>query len=114
MTPKLSSTTPIQRVTVQHLDTKEIVSWADGIYQGDPGLVSLTQNIVSEGEPIQLGPHTCPVSDTARGVAAAALAACCGRGIITAASFTSITPPHTEDDTTPIQENEIAETTTVV
>lgn len=114
MTPKLSSTTPIQRVTVQHLDTKEIVSWADGIYQGDPGLVSLTQNIVSEGLPIQLGPHTCPVSDTARGVAAAALAACCGRGLITSASFTSLTPPHPGDDTETAPDAEIGETTTVV
>lgn len=112
MAPRYSSPDPIHRVTVQHLDTQEVVSWADGIYQGDPSLVQLTQATVEAAVPVRIGATTLEVSDTAEGVAAAALAACCGRGVITSASFPDL--PQDALDEAPAENSDGVETITVV
>lgn len=112
MAPRYSSPDPINRVTVQHLDTQEVVSWADGVYQGDPSLVQLTQATVEAALPVRIGTTTLDVSDTAEGVAAAALAACCGRGVITSASFPDL-PQETHDEAPAAGTDEV-ETITVV
>lgn len=112
MAPRYSSPDPIHRVTVQHLDTQEVVSWADGIYQGDPSLVQLTQATVEAAVPVRIGTTILEVSDTAEGVAAAALAACCGRGVITSASFPDL--PQEAQDEAPAAGTDEVETITVV
>lgn len=77
-------------VTIQHLDTGQIVSWSDGALTGDPELVAATRQVLDahQGRTVTVGPDNLPVNPvTARGVAAAALYACTGRGMIRSASF---------------------------
>lgn len=92
---------PSEYVTVQHLDTGATVSWADGSYTGDPELLEQTRAVAEShaGETIAVGAVLLPIDhQTARGIAAAALSACAGRGIIRSASFDDALTGSAEDD----------------
>lgn len=97
--------TPGGHVTVQHLDTGEVVSWADGQYSGDRALRDSTRATAEafDGSSLALASGVVPVdASTAQGVAAAALYACAGRGIIRTASFDeAVAAPVIEEDTDP-------------
>lgn len=92
-----------QYVTVQHLDTGAVLSWADGVFTGDRDLAAAARLALDAytGETITIGTRALLVEPiTARGVAPAMLRACTGRGIIRDASFTgSLSLPRDTPDT---------------
>lgn len=73
---------PLEKVTVRHLDTGKAVAWVNGVFSGDKELVDASRVIHRAGDPVSIGPEEYPMTDDAKGAAAAMLAACCGRGIV--------------------------------
>lgn len=73
---------PLDQVTVRHLDTGRAVAWCNGVFSGDKDLARSARIIHEAGNPVSLGPESYPMTDDSRGAAAAMLAACCGRGVI--------------------------------
>lgn len=73
---------PLEQATVRHRDTGKAVAWCNGEFSGDKELVLAARTIHRAGLPVSLGPDEYPMSNDARGAAAAMLAACCGRGVV--------------------------------
>lgn len=82
-TPGRPPLEPLEQVTVRHLDTGKAVSWCNGVFSGDKDLAQAARLIHTAGDPVFLGPEEYPMTDDTQGAAAAMLAACTGRGIIT-------------------------------
>lgn len=72
----------LDQVTVRHRDSGKTVAWCNGVFSGDRELARASRTIHAAGEPVSLGPDQYPMTEDARGAAAAMLAACCGRGLI--------------------------------